>query len=249
MATRLRVPLSPIAEGRLELAETTARYVFRVHRLEKGDRFVGFDPELGIEADGEVIDPERRSVILSSPRRSTSIAGRRITLVQALAKGDKMDSIVRDATELGATRIGPAIAERSVALHSGKGAVERWRRIALEAARQSGRGDLPVIDAPAPLAAISREMANESERRFALVVDASRPFGLALEGAPSTTSLAIAIGPEGGFGPTDLEHLDGAGFERVRLGSFVMRAETAAAAALGAIAALLDRVATDKTGR
>ncbi len=151
---RLRAPIDSIEVGRRALAKETALYVTRVHRLGEGDTFTAFDPERAIEADAHIVEIGARSVTvqIDGVRPAEVVAPRAVTLVQALGKGDKLDAIVRDATELGAVRIVPVIAERSVVRPADvAGRAQRWRRIAVEAARQCGRGDVPQIDAPTPL--------------------------------------------------------------------------------------------------
>jgi 16S rRNA (uracil1498-N3)-methyltransferase len=151
--------------GRRALAKETALYVTRVHRLGEGDTFVAFDPERAIEADARIVEVGARSVAvqIDAVRPAEVVAPRAVTLVQALGKGDKLDAIVRDATELGAVRIVPVIAERSVVRPADvAGRAQRWRRIAVEAARQCGRGDVPQIDAPVPLIEAVHALAAEA---------------------------------------------------------------------------------------
>jgi 16S rRNA (uracil1498-N3)-methyltransferase len=221
----MRVPMA-VVPGTQRVSADTARYLTRVHRLAVGDRFVAFDPEAKLEADGVVVAAGKRvEVALSDVRPATRVATRAVTLIQALAKGAKIDAVVRDATELGATRVIIAIAERSV---KRGGDVRRWRRIAIEAARQCGRGDVPMIDEPMPL----RTALDLGGGGVMLHPDASATYAslLCAEGP-----FAIAIGPEGGF--SDAELADGAlrGYPAARLGDFVLRTETACAAALGAL--------------
>ena len=238
----LRVPVSPLASGRRELPASAARYVLRVHRLGIGDAFVAFDPEARIEADARIITCSRDSatVELDCPRAASLLPSRSVTVVQGLAKGDKLDDIVRDATELGATRISPAVVLRSVAAHKSDAAVARWRRIAVEAARQCGRGDVPEVDAPRPLVDIIGAL--EAELRLVLVPGASTRLGGVLAQASATSSVALVIGPEGGLDPAEITEAVTRGFIAVSLGRFVLRTETACAAALGAALAFSETV-------
>ncbi|WP_437809973.1 RsmE family RNA methyltransferase [Sorangium sp. So ce1078] len=239
----LRVPLGSIAAGVIALPPETASYVVRVHRLREGDRFVVFDPELGVEADATLESIGRRSAEarIDAPRPAALRSGRRVTWIQAVGKGDKMDAVVRDATELGATRIIPAISARSVA-RPGEDRSQRWRRIAVEAARQCGRGDAPRVDAPMSLAAALAEARAAEGGALGMCLDpyAETPLGARLAALSPGVEAAFAVGPEGGFTPEELGVCAALGFERVRLGALTLRTETVCAAALGALIAVSD---------
>jgi 16S rRNA (uracil1498-N3)-methyltransferase len=197
-----------------------------------------FDPGRAVEADAELVEVGRDlAVVELGPERAASIVPRRqVTLIQSVGKGDKLDAVVRDATELGAARVAPAIAERSVARRDGTGARERLRRIAVEAARQCGRGDAPRVDPALPLAEVTPTILEEV--RLALVPEAATALGAALRAVRPGASFAIAVGPEGGFSPADRAALGAASFVEVSLGPIVLRTETVCAAVLGALLAL-----------
>ncbi|WP_437777336.1 RsmE family RNA methyltransferase [Sorangium sp. So ce1097] len=239
----LRVPLGSIAAGVVALPAEAASYVVRVHRLREGDRFVVFDPELGIEADAtlEAIGKRSAEARIDAPRPAALRPGRRVTWIQAVGKGDKMDAVVRDATELGATRIIPAISARSVA-RPGEDRAQRWRRIAVEAARQCGRGDAPRVDAPMSLAAALAEAHAAEGGALGMCLDpyAETPLGARLAALVPGMEAAFAVGPEGGFTPEELGVCAALGFDRVRLGALTLRTETVCAAALGALIAVSD---------
>lgn len=223
----IRVPMNDLAAGERELDAEQARYVVRVHRLRAGDAFVAFDPKRAIEADGEVLSRDR--VRLGEPRPAASTATRRVTWIHGCPKGDKADAIVRDATELGATRIVFVHTARIVAkLPASR--VSRWERIAREAARQCGRADAP-------------EIALDTSWKSALDTDATTrvcldPRGSSLRDvlARAKGSVAFAVGPEGGLTDGEIETAEARGFVTCKLGAFVMRTETVPAAVLGALA-------------
>ncbi len=227
----LRLPLDDLRAGERELGVDASRYLLRVHRLRTGDRCIAFDPSLALEADLEVVATGRKGtrVRLGNVRAASRVAGRSITLIQGLAKGSKVDAIVRDATELGATRIILARCQRSVKRAAD---VDRCRRIALDAARQSGRGDLPIIEGPSPLEEALQTC--RSGLRVILLPAAPKPLSeLEIVGAQP---LVLAIGPEGGFTEDECTAAQRAGFLAARLGRFVLRTETACAAVLGVAA-------------
>lgn len=230
----LRVPLEGLAPGRCALPGPAAEYATRVHRLAKGDRFVAFDPALAVECDAEIVEVGRRAVTveLGEARPAATRARRAITLIQSVCKGDKMDAIVRDATELGATRVVPAIAERSVARPDASRA-ERWRRIAVEAARQSGRGDAPAIAAPVALAEALAERGDAAG--ICLDPLAEMHLGEALPLLAAAGGLVVVIGPEGGLTEGEIAAAVSGGYQRATLGPIVLRAETVCAAVLGGV--------------
>jgi len=237
---KLRLPLAAIAAGLHPLPHDAAAYATRVHRLGPGDALVVFDPDGGVEADAEIAGVDRRAVTVrvGELRPATLLPARSLTLIQGTGKGDKLDAIVRDATELGATSIVPTLCERSVARPEGARAL-RWRRIAVEAARQCGRGDAPQIAAPLPFAEALRE-GPAGALRLCLDPAATRPLGAALAlltpAAPGAAQpVVVLVGPEGGLGAGELSAAEEAGFVRVTLGPLVLRTETVCAAVLGAI--------------
>ena len=165
-------------------------------------------------------------------------------LVYTLAKGDKVDDVVRDATELGATRIVIARTERAIVKATGdraKEKQERWRRIAEQAARQCGRADPPAIEGVFDWTdALTR--ASDCEARFCLDPHAPTPLGSVLaDAALRDASIAFAVGPEGGLSPAEVELAERSGWRPASLGQFVLRTETVAAAVLGAVRVLASK--------
>jgi len=165
---------------------------------------------------------------------------------------------VEKATELGVTRIVPVAAVRSERglFEGGQKRVERWRRIALESAKQSRRSDVPDVLGPTPLpAAIARESAttrillSEAEQSLTLASAMSRvphPSQLHRDGwdaepqpADESTNLALAIGPEGGWTPQEMSLFTQHEWTHVTLGPRILRAETAAIAAIAIASAHL----------
>jgi 16S rRNA (uracil1498-N3)-methyltransferase len=241
LAPPLRVPVRGITAGYRDLDRDAARYVVRVHRAREGAHVLLFDPEARTEADAIVLDTgkDHARVRVERVRDASLLPSRKVALLQAVAKGDKMDAIIRDATELGATRIAPMTTSRAIAERaSGRG---RWLRIAVEAARQSGRGDVPEIADPLPFA---DAVAGAREALLiALVPDSALPLSARLREAAAArpgeiVSVAVAVGPEGGFDAAEVAALSRAGFLSASLGLFVLRTETAATAALAVIADL-----------
>jgi len=229
--------LSRAAGGVLRLEGGKARYLISVLRLAAGASLELFDGEgLTVAALVESAAAEGVELRLGESRKAAPGAVD-VVLVQALAKGDKLDLVVQKATELGVARIVPLQAERSVVkLDAERGASRavRFRRIAQEASRQCGRSDVPAVDEPRSWDQLLALVAGEPDRRALILVptETALRLGPASRGA---SKLLIAVGPEGGFSPGELERALAAGFVAVGLGPRVLRTETVALAALAVV--------------
>ena len=174
-----------------------------------------------------------------------------VTLVMAVYKFDHMEWAIEKATELGVAAIAPVIARRTekhLAQAAGKRA-ERWRRIVHEAAQQSRRCDVPIIFDPEPLAARVRARPRLGARltRKSCWPSRSAPPRCATRwkkpmaaAGTETPALEIAIGPEGGWAPEEEALFDANGWRAASLGPRILRAETAAIAALAVVASYLE---------
>jgi 16S rRNA (uracil1498-N3)-methyltransferase len=169
-----------------------------------------------------------------------------VTLVMAIYKFDHMEWALEKATELGVAAIAPVIARRTEKHLAAAAAkrVERWRRIVHEAAQQSRRSDVPLIHDPGPLSA--RVRAASAETRIVLAEqERTTTLRHALDEAVTAAgtempALEIAIGPEGGWAPDEEALYDANGWRAVSLGPRILRAETAAIAALAVVSSYLE---------
>ncbi len=241
MTARVRAPLAKLEAGDRRLDARASRYLSGALRLREGDALVAFDPDRAREADAVIVGIDKGTVILRvGPLRDAPVtASRPVTWIQGVAKGDKMDAIVRDATELGATRFVPVLTAFSVVkldVARGEARAARWGRIAREAARQCGRGDVPEVLAPCSWALATGASLAGQAARFCLYEGARDPIGPPLERAlRENEALTFAAGPEGGLEPREVTQAEEAGWTIVSLGPFVLRTETVAAAVLGAV--------------
>ncbi len=221
------------------LSDQAATHVARVLRLRPDDEIElfngdGNDYRARLTAAG----PRGVTARVESGQPGNGESPLRITLAQGLARGDKMDWVVRKATELGVAAIVPLATERSEVKLDARRADKRaahWRAVAAAACEQSGRCVVPAIGEPQPL---DRWLAGSGaalpRSRWMLHPGSdARPRRMQPAG-----ELLLVVGPEGGLGERDLETLRAAGFSGLSLGPRVLRTETAGLAALAALQAL-----------
>ena len=244
--TRRRWIADTWTDATAKLTGDQALHLARVLRAEPGQIFDVLAG--GFLRRSEVTSVSEQEVVFSLGEELETDAALPVHLLLAIIKFDHYEWGLEKVTELGAARITPVLARRTekhLALASTKRA-ERWRRIVREAAQQSRRSDLPAIDEPqslkAALAAVTaphKVLLAETEQDNTLASALRRfraPDGL---GAEPHRELALAIGPEGGWTPEELDLFLAQGWEAVTLGPRVLRAETAALAGLAICSALL----------
>lgn len=219
----------------IDLPAGVAHHAAHVLRLRDADPLVLFNGRGG-EYRGRLVARGTRAEVTThaAVERESPIA---VTLVQAWIATDKMEWVVEKAVELGAAGIVLAPARRSVVQLAGARLarrMERLRDIVVAACCQCGRNRLPAIDACADLPeALNRAGANA----IGLVLQPDAAESLIDVARSGPTSFAVAIGPEGGFDPGELALAARAGYRPVRLGTRVLRTETAGLAALSALQA------------
>ena len=235
------IPLSPGA--RLPLPEALAHHAIRVLRLRDGAPITLFNGQGGEYPATLSIEGKSGWAQLGTFDPREAELGGEITLVQGLPSGDKMDWVVEKAVELGATRVTPIAAQRSVLQLSGTRLDKRvahWSRIAQSAAEQCGRNHLMTVDAPVGL----REWLEQSSAGLRLLChpEAAPTLADALktvsDQAPSP-SISLLVGPEGGWSDTELALAAQHGVQPVRFGPRILRTETAGLALIAAVTALL----------
>jgi 16S rRNA (uracil1498-N3)-methyltransferase len=227
---RLYVSPDNLRGERATLDEAAHRHLIKVLRLSPGASIQLFDGT-GVEIDAriEVVGKASVEVVLGARRQSPVPAGD-ITLLQALPRGERMDLVVQKTTELGVSRIVPVLSEHGM-VKPPAGRTKRWRTIAQEAARQSGRADMPTIDEPMPFGAALAGWGQQGESRFVLFEGTrERSFRQALAHGPRR--VVLLVGPEGGFAAAEVDGAVGAGFLAVSLGPRILRSETAAIVAV-----------------
>ncbi|HUW63338.1 MAG TPA: 16S rRNA (uracil(1498)-N(3))-methyltransferase [Spirochaetia bacterium] len=148
------------------------------------------------------------------------------TLVQGIPKGDKMDLVVQKAVEIGVSRIVPLLSLRTVARPQGEQKLLRWRRIALEAAKQSRRGVVPEVDHPRTMEEVLDLLKPDGVALVPWEQESGEGLGEVLAGEPPG-EVFILIGPEGGFAAAEVALAQSRGVRPVSLGRRILRSETA----------------------
>ncbi|MFD8501076.1 16S rRNA (uracil(1498)-N(3))-methyltransferase [Amycolatopsis sp. NPDC059657] len=222
-----------------------ARHAVTVRRMRVGERILlsdgdgglvrcvidavqdGRDPALGLRIEQRWVEPP---------------PALRVTVVQALAKGDRGELAVELATEAGVDTIIPWRASRSIAKWEtgprGEKALARWRNTARAAAKQARRAYVPPVLEPVTTRELTTRVASAD---IALVLESGITERLTDLTLPATGELLLVVGPEGGISDEELTTLTDAGAHTVRLGPTVLRTSTAATVALGALGALTTR--------
>jgi 16S rRNA (uracil1498-N3)-methyltransferase len=232
---RRRFFVDEVRNGRAEISGDDARHLTRVLRVEAGQRYEISDNRHVYLAE---IDTARKEHVtfrtiekLAAPSPTV-----RLILCAALIKFDHFEWMIEKATELGVSEIVPVETIRSErglerAAHK---RVERWRRIALEASQQSRRAFLPEVSVPEPL---HDTLAREATHKFALDENpGARSLNAALPAERDlSNSVALLIGPEGGWTDDERSEFTAAVWQPVSLGPLILRAETAALAALAVV--------------
>lgn len=230
-----------IQENAVRLTGEDAFHAIKVMRARTGDRFVACDGSGGamLAAITDIRKDEVVAEVLNEPVASRETAVE-LWVFQGLPKGDKLETVIQKSTELGAWRIVPFQSSRTVVqLDDRKEGrkLERWRKIAKEAAEQAHRSRVPSIEVPISWKQLLQEAARAD---LALFCYENGEGGLrtVLRGADwsQVKRAAVVVGPEGGFSEQEAAEAEQAGLRLVSLGARILRTETAALAALACMA-------------
>ncbi|HJS77205.1 MAG TPA: 16S rRNA (uracil(1498)-N(3))-methyltransferase [Burkholderiales bacterium] len=236
MAPRFYID-APLRAGSVcTLSEDAAHHAIHVLRLRAGEEITVFNGRGG-EFAARIMSIQRLKIAvdLLHHREIERESPLRVTLVQGASGGDKMDSTLRKAVELGVAEVQPVLAARSVARPKGERAEGRrahWQKVIIAACEQCGRNRIPEVHA---LIALSNYRPSGTAMRILLSPLAQQPLSeLCLQGS----DFVVAAGPEAGFTSEEEAALVSSGFVPALLGPRVLRTETAAVAALAALSAL-----------
>ena len=226
----------------ITLEGSVARQLRAVLRAEPGDHIRLFDGS-GSEWEVEIDHVGRNEVetTLISAVKPIPEPSTKVTMLLGLARPERIELAIQKCTELGVVRFIPVTSERVQGGNTGTPSpkrLERWQRIAIEAAEQSGRAIVPSVESPKPLMEAATEVVSKQPLlcMWEETSEYSQPLSSALGALPADQSeLAALIGPPGGFSETEAEAITEAGATLVTLGERVLRSETAAIAVMSAI--------------
>ncbi|ATX82673.1 16S rRNA (uracil1498-N3)-methyltransferase [Mariprofundus ferrinatatus] len=239
MTCRLYIDCDLAPGSSVELPADQSHYLHTVMRLGAGDCVILFNGRAG-EYSGTIktLSKQRATIHLQSFSDIDREMPCRVHIVQAACRSEKIDSILQKGTELGAASFHIVRSERSsLKLEGGRlnKRLERWQKIISEAAEQSERTAMPEInwldkltDSPA------------TGLCYALHPETDTHWSAEKENIIAAKDITLAIGPEGGWSPRDIELLASLGFKSLTFGPRIMRTETAAPALLAAIQSLID---------
>ncbi len=225
MTRRFFVSPEGVEGDRVVLPPDESRHVAAVLRLRPGERIVvsdGRGRDYVVELTTVTVRAVAGRVVETLPGARPAVA---LTLVQGVPKGTKMDAIVRMGTELGIARFIPVLTRRAVARPAAS-RLDRWRRIAAAAAKQSGRSTVPSVDVPRPFAEVWPLLAGS------LVLlpwerEKGRLIGAVLAARRNARAVTICVGPEGGWAEEEVHDAVAHGAHPVTLGDLILRTETA----------------------
>ncbi|MBD2412863.1 16S rRNA (uracil(1498)-N(3))-methyltransferase [Nostoc calcicola FACHB-389] len=233
---RIAIAPSQLQQQQISLTKEQQHYLGRVLRLREGDRFIAMDGK-GKSWLAQLAGEQAQVLELLTVETELIVS---ITLMMALPKGNGFDEIVRSCTELGVTCIAPVLSDRTL-LHPSPQKLERWRRIAAEAAEQSERSFVPTILEPVTfstgLSSVIGDLSLVNSQQYICVARGEFPHLKDCLHHKGQETIVIATGPEGGWTKQEVENAIAVGFQPVSLGRRILRAVTAPVVALSLITA------------
>lgn len=231
-----------IVGNTIQLSENAAAHATKALRLTVGDSAVVFNGD-GFDYDCELVLVKKNSVLakITGVNKVNNESPLRITLLQAISSGDRMDFTIQKAVELGVTSIKPITSQRSLVKLSAERAekrTEHWQNIAISACEQSGRAIVPTVSAPLSFSHLFAHLAKVSapdDCKITLAPDASHNLQSL---AKPSGNIYLLIGAEGGLTNEEIALSKTHGFQSTLLGPRILRTETAALTAIAAMQTL-----------
>ncbi len=230
----------------IHLDDNAARHVGLVLRLEVTDKIILFNGD-GCDYLAEIIEIQKKKISLKIMEKQNinTESSLSIHLGQAVSRGEKMDWVIQKAVELGVNEITPVSTQYTQAKVSVQ-KLEHWRKIMISACEQCGRNKIPILYPAVNLSDWLNKIkiSGQSQHHSNLIFEPeagghlSDLGGFASLGMTDLRTMAVLIGPEGGFSPDEITFSQQYGFQSVKLGNRILRTETAAIAAISALQTL-----------
>jgi 16S rRNA (uracil1498-N3)-methyltransferase len=240
-----RITLTPsqIDNSNIKLTTEQHHYLTRVIRLQNGAQFQVIDGTGKLYLAAITDDTAQIIQLITTDDLELP---QPVTLICALPKGNNFDDIVRACTELGVTEIIPALSDRTL-LQPSPQKLQRWRKIAQEAAEQSERSLIPTIAEPQALTVIFERIPAVAHK-YICEARGEHPHLLnCLQSTQMTELIVLAIGPEGGWTTGELDRSLKSGFQPVSLGRRILRTITAPIVALSIVSAVAEQIPVPKS--
>ncbi|TQV74146.1 16S rRNA (uracil(1498)-N(3))-methyltransferase [Aliikangiella marina] len=226
---RFYAPITLAVRNELPLPKEASHHCIQVLRYSVGDSLILFNGD-GFDYIAEITAIEKKScaVTITEKINLENESPINIHLFQGIARGDKMDLIIQKSVELGVKYFTPIFTERSNVKLDNKRQEKKlvhWQNIAISACEQSGRAIVPKINPPVQIKNLPGD-----ENTLHLILEPTATSRIT--DLPKTKNIAVYIGPEGGFSPSDLDKLKSIGALGIRLGPRVLRTETAGLATI-----------------
>jgi len=244
--TRIFVDAPLHTDAAVRLPQGAAQHVVKVLRLQAGASLTVFNGHGGeFEARLEAVQRDAVTLRIGAHQALERESPLQVTLLQGIARGEKMDLILQKATELGINAVTPLLTARSSVRLDEAGALRKqahWQAVVAGACEQSGRNRIPAVGLPMGFA--QGIAVGHAPLKLLLAPDAAAGtlktlLAVAAGNGAAASSICLLAGPEGGFDALEVQAATTAGFQPCRLGPRILRTETAALAALAALQTLV----------
>lgn len=230
------IPKENIKEDYIIIDSDDVNHITKVLRLKAGDEIICCDGA-GFNYTAIIENAEKKRVECRIVRKckAETEPNIHVTLIQGIPKASKMDYIIQKTTELGISEIYPCEMSRCVAKVDNEKKIERWNKIANEAAKQSGRGVVPTVHAPINFNKAVELLKNADVAFVPYECAEQRNLKSVLSSANSVKNVVYMIGPEGGFDAGEIEKISTGSIPVISLGKRILRTETAGEAVLSMV--------------
>jgi len=234
--SRFFIPKENIKDGSICINSDDVAHITKVLRLGIGDQIICCDGQ-GNDYTAEISEVSKKEITCSiiSEAKADTEPNISVTLIQGIPKASKMDYIIQKTTELGISQIYPCSLSRCVSKVEGDKKTDRWQKIAQEAAKQSGRGIVPIVNNPISIEEAIKVLKSSDIAFVPYECQEEQYLKPVLKSAENAKSVAFMIGPEGGFDKSEIKLLENNGINIVTLGKRILRTETAGEAVLSMV--------------